>query len=78
MVAALILLLSFLLVMTGIAPLIKGDALSGEKAKLLSGAMSSVISIITLYVGAKIQESRDKIRSKHLYRKTDNKEDEKR
>ena len=77
MVGALIALLAFLLLMTGVAPLVRGESLAGEKAKLLSGAVSSVISIITLYVGAKIQESRDRIRSKNMYRKNDDHENKK-
>ena len=72
-IAALVILLSTLLLMTGIAPLIKGVALSGEKAKLLSGAVSSLISVITLYVGAKLQENRDKSRHSDKYNRENDK-----
>jgi len=70
-IASLVGLLATILLITGVAPLIKGVALGGEKAKLLSGAVSSLISVITLYVGAKLQESRDKSRSTDKTRKDD-------
>jgi len=74
-IASLVLLLSALLLMTGIAPLLKGMALSGEKAKLLSSAVVGLQSVITLYVGAKLQEGRDKSRSTDKHKRENDKGD---
>jgi len=49
-----------ILFMVAISPLITGKALSETKAKMMVGIVGSMISIISMYVGAKIQQQRGK------------------
>jgi len=70
-VAGLALLLAVIMLMTGISPLVRGESLAGEKAKMLSSALNSLISVITLYIGAKLQENRERSRDKREHRKED-------
>lgn len=49
-----------ILIMVAISPLITGKALSETKAKMMVGIVGSMISIISMYVGAKIQQQRGK------------------
>ena len=49
-----------LVLMSGIRPLIYDQTLSEKKAEMLEAIVQSLIAIVTLYVGAKIQQHRDK------------------
>jgi len=41
------------------SPLIRGEELSEAKSKIVGGLFTSIISIVSMYVGAKIQERKD-------------------
>ena len=43
-----------------LAVVLNGKAIAPEKAKMLNALISSIVSIITLYVGAMIQRHKDK------------------
>jgi len=45
-------------VLVAFSPLITGKALSETKAKMMVGIITSMISIISMYVGAKIQQDK--------------------
>lgn len=46
--------------LVSVAPFITGKELSETKAKMMAGIVGSMISIVSMYVGAKIQQNRDK------------------
>ena len=41
-------------------PIITGNQLSETKAKMMAVIVTSMISIISMYIGAKIQQNKDK------------------
>ena len=49
-----------ILILVSLSPVITGKQLSETKAKMMVGVIGSMISIISMYVGAKIQQVRDK------------------
>lgn len=58
-VAALTLTVCFIMGMTSLMPLLEFVPVDPEKQKLLAGVIGSMLSIVSLYVGAKIQEKVD-------------------
>ena len=53
-------IISLVLVITMIKPFVTGIAITDANAKLVAGLIASIISIISMYVGAKIQQNKDK------------------
>lgn len=49
-----------ILILVTLSPVITGKQMSETKAKMMVGVIGSMISIISMYVGAKIQQVRDK------------------
>jgi len=49
-----------IVILVSLSPVITGKQLSETKAKMMVGVIGSMISIISMYVGAKIQQVRDK------------------
>ena len=52
--------LCFILSLSAMSPLITGNPLSDTKAKMLVGLVSSVVSIVSMYIGATLQKRKDK------------------
>jgi len=49
-----------IVLLVAVSPLITGRELTETKAKMMAVIVGSMISIISMYVGAKIQQHRDK------------------
>ena len=51
--------LGIILVVGSISVIVRGDESDEQKLKIMAGIISSVISIVSMYVGASIQKRRD-------------------
>ena len=49
-----------ILILSSVAPVITGTSLSEAKAKLLVGLIGSVVSVVSMYIGATLQRRKDK------------------
>ena len=59
-VLILTIIISLVLIITLIRPFVTGVAITDGNSKLVAGLIASIISIISMYVGAKIQQNKDK------------------
>ena len=52
--------IGFGLVLSAISPLVLGQPISEERSKIIGGAVVAVISVISVYVGARMRLPRDR------------------
>ena len=52
--------ISFLLVLAVVSPVFTGRPLSDLAIKMISGVVGSIVSIVSMYVGANIHKYKDK------------------